>query len=222
MSNLEGEVPELDIKLKSKKKKKKKTKKVTKEEKPTNTESKEEIKVYEDLPDFVLPDKKKKKPKNEIKETWLDSERDYDYFELLNRIQGMLQESGSSSNQSAKMKLPPPLLAKDGTTKTVWINFPIICEKMERTVEHVQTYALTELNTTGSLDGNQGLSLKGRFQSKQIENVIKHYISEFVKCNTCGSISNELKKENRLQFLHCKLVYLEEQYKVLNKVMFIQ
>ena len=178
--------------------KKKNQKKTTEPE----TEIIPTITVEEDLPELNFPEKKKKmKERNE--ESWLDSDRDYDYFELLDRIQGMLQESGSSSGQATKMKLPPPLLERDGTTKTVWKNFPVICKKMNRAEEHVQTYALTELNTTGSLDVNSAFIIKGRFQPKQIETVIKHYITEFVKCNTCQSVDTLIKKENRMQFLYC-------------------
>ena len=163
----------------------------------------------EDLPELDLKSKKRKKKEvNELamlNENWQKSERDYDYFELLDRMQVLLQDSGSSSGKSNRLKLPPPSLLKDGTTKTIWANFPQICNKLHRALDHVQTYALAELGTTGSLDGEQALTIKGRFQPKQVENVIKHYISEFVKCNTCGGLDTVLKKENRLHFLYCNL-----------------
>eukprot|EP01091_Cochliopodium_minus_P015075 TRINITY_DN526_c0_g1_i1.p1 TRINITY_DN526_c0_g1~~TRINITY_DN526_c0_g1_i1.p1 ORF type:complete len:250 (-),score=93.25 TRINITY_DN526_c0_g1_i1:80-802(-) len=213
MSNtLEGEQPKLDLDLKKKKIKKKKTgvkktkKPITKETESTEiVEKKEPVnKIEELLPELDLSGKKKGSPKETpVEENWNDNERDYDYFELLNRIQGLLQESGSSSGQAAKMKLPPPVLVRDGTTKTVWSNFPVICSKMNRPIEHFQNYALVELNTTGSLDVNSALTIKGRFQPKQAETVIKHYISEFVKCNTCQSVDTVLKKENRMHFLYC-------------------
>jgi len=140
-----------------------------------------------------------------ITEDWQQNEREYDYFELLDRMQSLLQDSGSASGKSTKISLPPPSLLKDGTTKTIWANFPIIAAKLNRAIDHLQTYALAELGTSGSLDGDQALVIKGRFQPKQVENVIKHYISEFVKCNTCGASDTVLKKENRLHFLYCNV-----------------
>ncbi len=50
---------------------------------------------------------------------------------------------------------------------------------MHRTPEHLIAYIFAELGTQGSMDGSQRLIIKGRFQPKQIENVLKHYIRIF-------------------------------------------
>jgi hypothetical protein len=44
------------------------------------------------------------------------------------------------------------------------------------------------------------------FHRCSVESVVRHYVAEFVKCNTCGSTETELKKENRMNFLHCKRI----------------
>jgi len=49
---------------------------------------------------------------------------------------------------------------------------------MHRQPDHVIQYLFAELGTSGSIDGNQRLVIKGRFQQKQIENVLKRYISK--------------------------------------------
>jgi translation initiation factor 2 subunit 2 len=50
---------------------------------------------------------------------------------------------------------------------------------MKRTDEHVTSYLFAELGTSGSVDGSRRLVIKGRFQQKQIENVLRRYISMF-------------------------------------------
>ena len=47
---------------------------------------------------------------------------------------------------------------------------------MKRTDEHVTSYLFAELGTSGSVDGARRLVIKGRFQPKQIENVLRTYI----------------------------------------------
>jgi translation initiation factor 2 beta subunit (eIF-2beta)/eIF-5 len=47
---------------------------------------------------------------------------------------------------------------------------------MHRQPEHVIQFLFTELGTSGSIDGSQRLVIKGRFQQKQIENVLRRYI----------------------------------------------
>ena len=39
-------------------------------------------------------------------------------------------------------------------------------------------FLLAELGTSGSLDIQKQLTIKGRFQQKQIENVLRRYISK--------------------------------------------
>lgn len=42
--------------------------------------------------------------------------------------------------------------------------------------EHVIQYLFAEMGTTGSVDGSGRLVIKGRFQQKQVENVLRRYI----------------------------------------------
>jgi len=50
---------------------------------------------------------------------------------------------------------------------------------MHRQPEHVIQFLFAELGTSGSIDGSQRLVIKGRFQQKQIENILKRYISKY-------------------------------------------
>ena len=47
---------------------------------------------------------------------------------------------------------------------------------MHRQPEHVIQFLFAEMGTTGSVDGAGRLVIKGRFQQKQIENVLRRYI----------------------------------------------
>ena len=48
--------------------------------------------------------------------------------------------------------------------------------RMRRQPDHVIQFLFAELGTSGSMDGSQRLVIKGRFQPKQIESVLKKYI----------------------------------------------
>ncbi|RCN31013.1 domain found in IF2B/IF5 [Ancylostoma caninum] len=58
--------------------------------------------------------------------------------------------------------------------------------------------------TTGSIDGNNCLIVKGRFQQKHFESVLRKYIKEYVMCHTCRSSDTQLTKDTRLFFLQCQ------------------
>ena len=79
-----------------------------------------------------------------------------------------------------------------------------ICKKLRRQPDHLIQYIFTELGTNGSIDGNQRLIIKGRFQIKQIETLLRKYIIEYVSCKTCKSPDTNLIKENRLFFVNCE------------------
>jgi translation initiation factor 2 subunit 2 len=49
---------------------------------------------------------------------------------------------------------------------------------MNRNNEHVSAYLLSELGTSGSLDGQQRLVVKGRFLPKSFETVLRRYVNE--------------------------------------------
>lgn len=73
-----------------------------------------------------------------------------------------------------------------------------------RQPKHLLDFLLAELGTSGSVDGNSQLIIKGRFQSKQIENVLRRYIKEYVTCHTCRSPETILQKDTRIFFLQCE------------------
>ena len=87
----------------------------------------------------------------------------------------------------------------------VFSNLTPICVALNRPQEHVVAYILNELATTGNVDGADPprLVIKGRFQPKQLESVLKRYITNYVLCSHCKSHNTTLLKENRLQFLQC-------------------
>jgi translation initiation factor 2 subunit 2 len=49
---------------------------------------------------------------------------------------------------------------------------------MNRNSEHVSAYLMAELGTSGSLDGQQRLIMKGRFLPKSFETVLRRYVNE--------------------------------------------
>ncbi|KAI9277444.1 domain found in IF2B/IF5-domain-containing protein [Sporodiniella umbellata] len=208
-----------------KKKKKKKSKPVEEE---TNTGSQEA--VEEDL-DFVGLKKKKKTKKSMAQfeadladenansgepeeekvmkkggeEAWLKSDRDYAYEELVDRVFDILRQNNPElAGEKRKYTIVPPSIHREGTKKTIFANVADISKRLHRPAEHVIQFLFAELGTTGSIDGGQRLIIKGRFQQKQVESVLRRYIVEYVTCKTCKSPNTIMTKDNRLYFNTCE------------------
>lgn len=134
------------------------------------------------------PEKVEKKPVDEgdmEKGTGIwqhDSEVKIPYESLLSRFFTLLAQKNPDhlSSGSKSYKIPPPQCLREGNKKTIFANIAEICKRMKRTDEHVTSYLFAELGTSGSVDGSRRLVIKGRFQQKQIENVLRRYISKFM------------------------------------------
>ncbi|RYP46778.1 hypothetical protein DL768_007067 [Monosporascus sp. mg162] len=135
-----------------------------------------------------------------------DEERPISYKLLLGRFFNLLSQKNPdhASSGSRSYKIPPPQCMREGNKKTIFANIQEICKRMKRSEEHVTAYLFAELGTNGSVDGSRRLVIKGRFQQKQLEAVLRKYIIEYVTCKTCRSPDTVLSKgENRLSFVTC-------------------
>ncbi|TFK32253.1 translation initiation factor [Crucibulum laeve] len=140
-------------------------------------------------------------------EAWLKSDRDYTYQELLTRFYASLHAANPallSSSSQKRYTIAPPQLFREGNKKSIFANVGDICKRMHRQPEHVIQFLFSEMGTTGSVDGAGRLVIKGRFQQKQVENVLRRYIVEYVSCKTCKSPDTLLTKENRIFFMACE------------------
>ncbi|KAF8888886.1 translation initiation factor [Infundibulicybe gibba] len=140
-------------------------------------------------------------------ESWLKSDRDYTYPELLGRFYTSLHAANPallSSSSGKRYLIAPPSIHREGNKKSIFANVTDICKKMHRQPEHVIQFLFAEMGTTGSVDGAGRLVIKGRFQQKQVENVLRRYIVEYVTCKTCKSHDTLLTKENRIFFMSCE------------------
>ncbi|CDW96664.1 hypothetical protein, partial [Sporisorium scitamineum] len=136
-------------------------------------------------------------PKDNSIEAWQGTDRDYTYQELLGRVFKTLRaQNPALSGDKKKFTMVPPQVARDGSKKTVFANVVDICKRMHRNPDHVIQFLFAELGTIGSVDGSQRLVIRGRFQPKQIENVLRRYITEYVICKTCKRPETKLTKEN--------------------------
>jgi len=136
----------------------------------------------------------------------IDSDREYTYEELLQRVFDIMREKNPDmvAGEKRKFVMKPPQVMRVGTKKSSFANFHEICKMLHRTPKHLMAFLLAELGTSGAIDGNNQLIIKGRFQQKQIESVLRRYIKEYVTCHTCKSPETILSKDTRLYFLQCE------------------
>ncbi|EPS36164.1 hypothetical protein H072_10260 [Dactylellina haptotyla CBS 200.50] len=132
----------------------------------------------------------------------------FKYSQLLKRFYINLYEDHpelSGEGRLKNYKIPPPQVVREGNKKSIFVNLPEIARKMKRNPDHIIQFIFAELGTNGSVDGSGRLVIKGRFQQKQLESVLRRYIVEYLTCGTCKSPNTTLNKENRLFFVSCNI-----------------
>ena len=129
-----------------------------------------------------------------------DDEKPIKYELLLERFFAHLHSAHPDlmSSGSKSYVIPPPQCLREGNKKTIFANIPDICKRMKRSDEHVMQFIFAELGTSGSVDGNRRLVIKGRFQQKQIENVLRRYIG---KSHVRSSLFLGLSSSRRIRYV---------------------
>lgn len=126
--------------------------------------------------------------------------------QMLEKAYNEVMRNNPQLTTKTTKKLKPPQVSRVGTTRTAWTNFGEICDSLRRDPNHVMTFYLSELGTTGSIDGRRQMVIKGRLQAKYMESLLRKYIGEYVACRMCHSLDTELTREptTRLYFMNCK------------------
>merc|ERR1712168_813083 len=169
------------------------------------TKKKKKKKKKADLDDLDNEEDKENDADDTNADPWKDSDRDYLYDELLQRVFGIMRDKNPDmvAGEKKKFVMRPPQVVRVGSKKTAFADFSEIAKMLHRQPKHLLAFLFAELGTSGAIDGSNQLIMKGRFQQKHIENVLRRYIKEYVTCHTCRSPDTILNKETRLFFLQC-------------------
>ena len=86
--------------------------------------------------------------------------------------------------------------------KTILNNLPQIASYLRRDQNHLLKFLLKEMATSGSIKNNRVI-LQRKISSQKINEKLSDYVKEFVLCSQCGKPDTELKKQDRIPFMHC-------------------
>jgi len=129
----------------------------------------------------------------------------YSYEELLARLYRIVESNNPEFGTAKKYVVKPPSMVRVGSKKVAWVNFTEICNMMNRSTDHVTQFVLAEFGTEGSIAGDGQLILKGRYQPKHAESLLRKYIREYVTCEMCRSPDTTLTRDpsTRLYVVAC-------------------
>jgi translation initiation factor 2 beta subunit (eIF-2beta)/eIF-5 len=173
---------------------------------------KEEIKIESEFEDIVLEgledenNKENKEPIEMNKFITDDSCLEYSYDFLLDRVNELIKKHNPQMTEKEKISLPVPNVCRASTTRSNWTNFGETSTMINRPIDHLFQFILSELGTEGSVTAENQLLLKGKYNNKHMESLLKKYVIEYVQCQNCKSINTLIKKDNltRMNSIECK------------------
>lgn len=179
---------------------------------------------------FDLKQKKRKKDKKDkSKDEKLNENKyseDYDppnysYEMLLNQIYLNFQDNNINVVKT-KNSLKLPIVNRLGSKKTGWLNFKDCCSSIGREQTNIINYLTNELSTEANIDGNGILIIRGIYNQKNIENLLRKFIINYVQCSICKSLETHTRKDSntRITFLECspcKSTRALQQITIINK-----
>lgn len=128
----------------------------------------------------------------------IPADREYKYEELLDRMYSLLVTNNPElAGDRKRFLMKPPQVVREGSKRVVIINFGDICRTLNRSMDHVFSFMLAEMGTTGSIDASSRMVVKGRYPPKAIEQLIRRYVGEYVSCSSCKSPNTALQKQAR-------------------------
>ena len=172
--------------------------------------------VNEELANMFSLGKKKKKSKDKDKDKEKEKKQlnevfeipfdipSYTYKVLLSKLYEQIGDSDVNKS-TTKFMIGKPIVVSMSSKKVIWTNFKETCDGLNRHIDHLFSYIISELNTDASINENKQMIIKGKFHSKNIENILRKYVCCYVQCSMCRSYETEITKDSntRLNYLVC-------------------
>ena len=122
----------------------------------------------------------------------------YSYDELLFRLHNDKNEDEIYS----KVNLPPIKISRKNRA-SIFSNFGILAEKLNRDKEHISNYFKAETKLVNTTNQHNQLIIQGNINESKCESIMKKYINEFVCCRQCKGLNTIILKEHGLTFIQC-------------------
>lgn len=126
------------------------------------------------------------------------------YSTLLDRVYKTHEET-TAIMSDGKLHFKPPVIHREGSRKSIWINFLDFQNPINRPIQHIIMFFANELGTIITLSKDNSLIIRGIFNQGQIKSIIKKYIHKYVKCKSCGKYETDFLTENRINYTKCRI-----------------
>ena len=139
-----------------------------------------------------------------------DDEEDdgrYSFEQLINRCYTMLR--GHDLNRDRRINMDLPNVEQSGFgsgIRSIYRNFTEMVHQLSRSQLDIENFFKQEINPDISVNANGEMIIKGRYNTNQIQNILRKYIGTYIKCRDtgCASLKTSVIKKNNITFIACQ------------------
>ncbi len=127
------------------------------------------------------------------------------YVFLINKLYDTLNDNENITCACKDENITKPIVRYDFSSKrTVWDNFSLNCQQINRSDEDLQKFLLKEFKAGNSVSSKGELRLKGRYNT-MINSAFERYLQDYVVCKACKSIKTTIHVNyaNNLDYIIC-------------------
>ena len=113
-----------------------------------------------------------------------------------------LESTPDLEGSSGRLSLPDPDLRQEGSA-TVYENFQLTLDTLDREGGHVMKHLQNELGTSAGIDDRGRLRLTGEFRTDRVRAAMEAYVDGFVRCPECDLPDTRIETERGAEILRC-------------------
>lgn len=146
---------------------------------------------------------------------FLNYGKDEIYNALLINIFEKIDSNLEFKNFKEKKLTKPSVCYNSKIKRTVWENFVSNCAEIDRNKDDVKYFLEKELLTTSSINQNNQILIRGKYDSEIIIKQYAKYLKQYVQCPSCKSYSTKLNKNSdfKLNNVKCNKCFSEKSVK---------
>ncbi len=132
---------------------------------------------------------------NEVDTDYSDSS---EYSVMLTGLYATYKARKSESTACIRFKTPELECTYGRGAQTKWTNFKLTCSFMQRDIDHVMKFVISELSTECNMSPD-GLVIAGRYTVSNLMGIITRYATMYIQCTSCKKSNSTMTRNSVLR-----------------------
>jgi translation initiation factor 2 subunit 2 len=108
----------------------------------------------------------------------------------------------NTNSSSSGLKLPSLQISQFGKDRSCWMNIEQVANALNRNIDDLFRYFLSELGIEGTKGGENQANFKAKITQVALQKVLTKYINDYVRCPNCKSLKTIIRRVQSASFFY--------------------